>query len=181
MTNLDVHFSSAKSDWETPDDLFQKYNDAWRFKLDVCATAKNTKCKRYYNSKMDGLKLPWDAVWWCNPPYGDPETPCKNPRLRVGLRRNGKLVCKKKCVKRGFHIFEYIPGIADWIAKGAEARYGVMLLPARTDTRWFHTYIWDVGKNKPRPGVTVEFLPGRVKFKGAKHSAPFPSMIVSFA
>ena len=48
----------------------------------------------------------------------------------------------------------------------------VMLLPARTDTKWFHEYIY----NK----VEVRFLKGRLKFGNSKNSAPFPSMIVIF-
>lgn len=50
----------------------------------------------------------------------------------------------------------------------------VFLLPARTDTKWFHGYI----KNMDR--VYVDLLKGRLKFGGSKNSAPFPSMIVTF-
>ena len=50
--------------------------------------------------------------------------------------------------------------------------YIVMLLPARTDTKWFHDYI--LGK------AEVRFIKGRLKFGGAKNSAPFPSMVVVF-
>ena len=48
----------------------------------------------------------------------------------------------------------------------------VMLLPARTDTRWFHDYIY----NKAQ----IRFVRGRLKFGDSKNSAPFPSMIVVF-
>lgn len=46
----------------------------------------------------------------------------------------------------------------------------VALLPARTDTKRFHEYIagW----------ARIRFLRGRLKFVGAKDSAPFPSMVV---
>ena len=46
----------------------------------------------------------------------------------------------------------------------------VMLLPARTDTRWFHDFIYLKHK--------VEFIKGRLKFNDCKQSAPFPSMLV---
>jgi len=46
----------------------------------------------------------------------------------------------------------------------------VALLPARTDTKRFHKYIY--GK------AEIRFIQGRLKFVGAKSSAPFPSMIV---
>lgn len=48
----------------------------------------------------------------------------------------------------------------------------VMLIPARTDTKRFHEYIY--GK------AEVRFIKGRLKFGGCENSAPFPSMIVVF-
>lgn len=48
----------------------------------------------------------------------------------------------------------------------------VMLLPARTDTKWFHEYIY--GK------AEIRFVKGRLKFGNSKNSAPFPSMVVIF-
>ena len=47
----------------------------------------------------------------------------------------------------------------------------VCLVPARTDTSWFHEYAIK---------GEVRFLRGRVKFGGAKHGAPFPSVVVIF-
>lgn len=47
-----------------------------------------------------------------------------------------------------------------------------MLIPSRTDTRWFHEWIY--GK------AEIRFIKGRLKFGNAKNSAPFPSMIVVF-
>lgn len=66
--------------------------------------------------------------------------------------------------------------ISKWVQKAAEeANLGctvVMLLPARTDTQWFHDFVY--GK------AEVRFIRGRVRFSGAIHNAPFPSMIVIF-
>ena len=66
--------------------------------------------------------------------------------------------------------------IGKWVKKCSELRGGgslaVMLIPARTDTRWFHEYIY--GK------AQVRFIKGRLKFGDSKNSAPFPSMIVIF-
>ena len=67
--------------------------------------------------------------------------------------------------------------ISRWIEKAYEsARSGeatvVCLLPSRTDTKWWHTYIMKAD--------TVRFIKGRLKFEGAKNSAPFPSAIVIF-
>lgn len=47
-----------------------------------------------------------------------------------------------------------------------------MLIPARTDTKAFHEWIY--GK------AEVRFLRGRLKFGGSKNSAPFPSMLVVY-
>lgn len=48
----------------------------------------------------------------------------------------------------------------------------VYLLPARTDTAWFHDFCLHADE--------VRFIRGRLKFGNAKNSAPFPSMIVIF-
>jgi len=50
----------------------------------------------------------------------------------------------------------------------------VMLIPARTDTKWFHEYVYN------KPNVEIRFIKGRLKFGGSKNSAPFPSMVVVF-
>ena len=66
--------------------------------------------------------------------------------------------------------------IGSWVRRGFFASLSgntvVMLLPARTDTRWFHEYIY--GK------AEIRFIRGRLKFGGSKNSAPFPSMVVMF-
>lgn len=63
--------------------------------------------------------------------------------------------------------------IGKWVKKAAESDTTiVMLLPARTDTKWFHDYIY--GK------AEIRFVRGRLKFGGSKNSAPFPSMVVIF-
>lgn len=64
--------------------------------------------------------------------------------------------------------------IGRWVKKAAESRaLVVMLLPARTDTRWFHNYIYHKAE--------IRFLSGRLTFGGPSLGrAPFPSMIVIF-
>lgn len=66
--------------------------------------------------------------------------------------------------------------ISKWVEKAhREAEKGntiVGLLPARTDTRWFHSWVY--------PYFEIRFIKGRLKFGGAKNSAPFPSMLVIF-
>ena len=67
----------------------------------------------------------------------------------------------------------YGRSIGEWVRKAAECDTTVvMLLPARTDTRWFHEYIY--GK------AEIRFVKGRLKFGDGTTSAPFPSMVVVF-
>lgn len=66
--------------------------------------------------------------------------------------------------------------IKAWMRKAYEAsRNGatvVCLVPARTDTTWWHDYAMK---------GQIRFLRGRLKFGGAANSAPFPSAVVVFA
>ena len=68
--------------------------------------------------------------------------------------------------------------IGEWVRRAFLASVSgstvVMLLPARTDTKWFHDYIYK------RNNVEIRFIRGRLKFGGNKNSAPFPSMVVVF-
>jgi len=67
----------------------------------------------------------------------------------------------------------YGPGIRPFLERGLEADVAVFLIPARTDTRWFHEIVLPFAKE-------IRFIKGRLKFGGAANSAPFPSMIVVF-
>ncbi|WP_139108749.1 DNA N-6-adenine-methyltransferase [Brevibacillus laterosporus] len=66
--------------------------------------------------------------------------------------------------------------IKAWMQKAyEESRKGatvVCLVPARTDTVWFHDYVYGKGE--------IRFVKGRLKFGDAKNSAPFPSMVVVY-
>lgn len=63
--------------------------------------------------------------------------------------------------------------IGKWVEKAAKSNATVvMLLPARTDMKWFHDWIL--------PFAEIRFVKGRLKFGGAEHNAPFPCMVVIF-
>lgn len=49
----------------------------------------------------------------------------------------------------------------------------VLLIPARTDTKYFHEFIYHKAKE-------IRFIKGRLKFGDSNNSAPFPSMVVIF-
>ena len=63
-----------------------------------------------------------------------------------------------------------------WCRKAYEASLQgstvVMLVHARTDTRWFHDWVY--GK------AELRFVKGRLKFGGSKNNAPFPSMVAIY-
>ena len=67
----------------------------------------------------------------------------------------------------------YGRGVGAWVQKAALSALAgatvVMLLPARTDTKWFHDYIYKRAE--------IRFIRGRLKFGGCSNSAPFPSMV----
>ncbi len=48
----------------------------------------------------------------------------------------------------------------------------VMLVPSRTDTRWWHDYIMNASE--------IRFIKGRLHFDDHKNAAPFPSAVVVF-
>ena len=67
--------------------------------------------------------------------------------------------------------------IKDWVKKSYEESLKnnttvVMLIPSRTDTIYFHEFIY--GK------AEIRFIKGRLKFGDAKNSAPFPSIVVIY-
>lgn len=52
-------FSSATDMWSTPQHFFNKYNNQYKFTLDVCASKENAKCSQYFDIEIDGLKQSW--------------------------------------------------------------------------------------------------------------------------
>jgi len=150
-----VLFSSATDQWATPQYLFDYLDDLYEFNLDPCATIENTKCYCYITPEMDGLKLPWYIVYEERPvlhTIADGRVFCNPPYGRT----IGKWV--EKAVKE---------------VKNGNAELVVMLIPARTDTKWWHDYIM-------RYADKISFIKGRVKFGGASNPAPFPSVVVEF-
>lgn len=69
----------------------------------------------------------------------------------------------------------YGRAIKDWIKKAyEESQKGatvVGLIPSRTDTKYWHSYIFNHAKE-------IRFIKGRLKFGDGKNSAPFPSAVI---
>ena len=102
-------------------------------------------CPLNDNWTVDGLTLDWAQTTFVNPPYK-------------------RLKSTKK------HGLGWVEKAHDESQKGKTV---VMLIPARTDTQWFHDII-------VKHGHETRFVKGRLKFGGSKTSAPFPSMVVVF-
>ena len=141
--------TSLSGEWETPQELFDELNKEFNFDTDLCASDKNAKCSRYVK-KGDGAYDNNDSL-----PYV-----YKSAFMNPPYGRNiGKFV--RKAYMLAFRDGKTI----------------VCLLPARTDTKWWHNYCMK---------GEIRFLQGRVKFinpddRTAKpQSAPFPSAIVIF-
>ena len=135
-----IIFSRESDEWSTPQDLFDKLNEEFKFTLDPCATAENAKCKRYFTAEQNGLLQDWGGgeTVFCNPPYSK-ISKWVEKAYREG-HKDGTVVC--------------------------------LLIPARTDTKYFHRFILHRSE--------IRFLKGRLKFSGAQYNAPFPSMVVIF-
>ena len=146
MSNLAPMMSSAKQDWETPENVLELVRKFFGGQIgcDPCTTEANpTKALSYCAfGHQDGLACSWqgnDKVFM-NPPYSR-ELP-------------------------------------KWIAKACRERAGyygceiITLTPARTDTRWF--------RQLEKHSDAICFWHGRMKFKGAKDAAPFPTCLGYF-
>lgn len=79
----------------------------------------------------------------------------------------------------GYSVFcnpPYGKEISKWVKKCYEESLKgtliVLLIPARTDTSYFHKYIYHKSE--------IRFIKGRLKFGNATTGAPFPSMVVIY-
>lgn len=145
-----VLFSSITEEWITPKRLYDELDEEFNFDLDPCTIEENPLGTRKFYTIVDD-----------------------------GL--------EKKWFGNVFVNPPYSTEINEWLFKAdqelkhnSEIENIVFLLPVRTDTRWFHRYIYDTENNKFRNGVKVRFIKGRLKFGNSKNAAPFPSMIVIF-
>lgn len=135
-------FQSHKQEWETPGDLFDRLDQEFHFDIDLAADSTNAKCRRYFSVKDDALAQIWQGTGWCNPPYGGREH-----RLSNWVRKAFLETRKPGCTV-------------------------VMLIPARTNTRWWHDYCMKAAE--------IRFINGRPKFGDAPHGLPQPLALIVF-
>ncbi len=154
--------SSANNSWTTPPELLNALYDIWEFDLDPSSpgkTRRHVKARMHYTALDDGLSLPW----------GDESIACKSGASNSA--GNSVIFCNPP----------YGRGLAKWVEKcraevdAGRAKTVVALVPARTDTLYWHEHI--AGR------AAIYFLLGRLKFGGQTddkktNAAPFPSALV---
>ena len=140
--------TSLDDTWTTPREFFDELNKEFNFGLDAAALQNST--------------LVPDN--WYGPDHPDPAA---RDALRIDWNHNS----------RGRPIWlnpPYGRVIKDWVRKASEVAAGggtvVCLVPARTDTHWWHDYCINA--------YEIRYIRGRLKFGGQKNSAPFPSALV---
>ena len=140
----DGRWHSRGSDWATPQELFDELDKEFHFTLDPCASDWNAKCKKYYTEKDNGLTKSWKN-----------EVVFMNPPYGkdLGMWMNKAY---REAFKRG---------------GGATV---VCLVPAATDTSWWHAYAMK---------GEIRYLRGRPRFQtkeGNWQQTFSPSVIVLF-
>lgn len=139
------------------------------------------KSKVIWSSKKKDYPTPQDFFDKLNEEFKFTLDPCANDlnhkcekyytEVQDGLKQDWSC-------ERVFCNPPYGRSIAKWVKKCFDevclgnCVCAVMLIPARTDTRWFHDYIYQIAE--------VRFINGRLKFEGQSSPAPFPSMVVVF-
>ena len=139
--------SSNDDTWTTPRDFYDTLHSEFNFSLDAAALKSSALCDNWFGPDHD------------------------NPNLRDGLVMDWSQFASSKTV---WLNPPYGRSIGLWTSKANfESRGGgltiVLLVPARTDTNWWHK---DIIQHE------VRFIRGRLKFGNQKNSAPFPSAVV---
>lgn len=129
----------------------------------------------HFSSKTDLFATPQDLFNKLNAIYSFTLDPCathENYKCNYFFTKEDDGLSRDWGQEVVFMNPPYGREIGKWVKKAYESGCKVVcLLPARTDTKWFHDYC-----TKGR----IEFLKGRLKFGEHKNPAPFPSMIVVF-
>lgn len=139
-------FTSNDSTWTTPQDFFDKLNEEFHFTLDAAALKSSAKVPNYLGPdhdllwRRDALQVEWD-----------------------GAAEGGWIFLNPPY---GREIGKFMNKANEEVKKGAKV---VALVPARTDTNWWHNYVIQ---------HEVRFIKGRLKFGGGTQGAPFPSAVV---
>jgi phage N-6-adenine-methyltransferase len=132
-----------------------------------------------FSSAKDEWPTPPDFFAKLNRRYRFDLDPCasaENAKCATYFTREDDGLAQDWGTHRVFCNPPYGRATGRWARKAFEASQGgalvVLLVPARTDTKWFHQWV--------RGKAQIEFIKGRLKFGGAKDDAPFPSMLAIY-
>lgn len=162
----------GSTEYRTPPEFFAAQHAIHGFNVDAAATPANALVRpdcdraigRFYTAETDGTRRDHYSrgdVVWCNPPYSP-----------------GKLV-------------DAFVAAAAATSRIRGAKWVMLLNASMTGTERWHQYIWDRRTHRPREGVIVDFLPGRIHFldadgnlpldkKGKPQSPRYDNMLVTF-
>ena len=134
--------------------------------------------KVLFSSKTDLWSTPQDFYDILNKEFGFTLDPCasdENHKCEKYYTKDDNGLNKDWSGETVFCNPPYGRVIKDWVKKchdegSKDNTVVVMLVPARTDTAWFHDYVYGQAE--------IRFIRGRLKFGGSNNSAPFPSMLV---
>ena len=136
--------------------------------------------KGVFSSTTDLWATPQDFFDKLNEEFAFDLDPCATPenaKCPMYFTKDDDGLSKDWQGHRVFCNPPYGSAIKHWVKKCYEESLKpdtivVMLIPARTDTSYFHDYIYHKAH--------LRFIRGRLKFGGSQQSAPFPSMVVIF-
>ena len=131
-----------------------------------------------FSSKTDNWSTPQDFYEKLNEEFNftlDPASDDKNHKCEKYFTEKESGLLQNWQGQTVFCNPPYGKVIGDWVRKAHEEAQKpnttvVMLIPARTDTKYFHEDIYKKHE--------IRFIKGRLKFGNSKNSAPFPSMVV---
>lgn len=142
--------------------------------------SKNNKMNVHFSSKSNEWTTPNDLYNNLDQVFNFTLDPCathENHKCDKYFTIEDNGILQSWANENVFMNPPYAREIKDWIAKAyRESLNGaivVCLVPARTDTRYWHDYIFPYAES-------IIYLKGRLKFGGSTNSAPFPSAIVVF-
>jgi len=101
----------SKDNWRTPESLFLRLNERFRFTGDACASPDNALCPRFFTVKSDALGSDWSSLGssvFINPPYSK----------------------SAEFMSRAWHA-----------VRDREVDSVVALMPSTVDVKWFHRFV----------------------------------------
>lgn len=134
-----------------------------------------------FSNKSDEWVTPEEIFYSLNEEFGFTLDPCSTDKNHKCETYYTKEQDGLNMPWRGYRVFCNPPysNIKAWVEKAfRESRYDntlvVLLIPSRTDTKYFHDFIYNRAE--------IRFVKGRLRFlgDGKLDNAPFPSMIVIF-